>query len=194
MLWRASPANWGKELQRGQPRFGAGLPVPDAKPAATGIESTLRFLLSAKSAYGDAQVFYVGAADSTRPRTDRPLDCKGGIVTGAARGIGATIAEVFARDGARVVAIDVASAAEALAETAIRIGGTALALDATATDAVEQITEHLREHYDRHAHILVNNAGITRDKLLAEHGRRAVELSAGGQLACTATSYRGPGR
>ena len=85
----------------------------------------------------------------------------------AARGIGATIAEVFARDGARVVAIDVESAAEALAETASRVGGTALWLDVTADDAVDKITEHLRDHHGGRADILVNNAGITRDKLLA---------------------------
>jgi 3-oxoacyl-[acyl-carrier protein] reductase len=157
----------GKELQHGATVSLVYL-SPDAKPAATGLESTLRFLLSGKSAYVDAQVFHVGAADSTPVKGwDRPLDGKVGIVTGAARGIGATIAEVFARDGARVVAIDVDSAAEALAETASRVGGTALALDVTADDAVERITEHLREHYNGHADILVNNAGITRDKLLA---------------------------
>jgi len=157
----------GKELQRGGTVALVYL-SPDAKPAATGAESTLRFILSAKSAYVDGQVFYVGAADSTPPADwDRPLDGKVGIVTGAARGIGATIAEVFARDGARVVAIDVESAAEALAETATRIGGTALTLDVTADDAVDRITEHLRDHYNGRADILVNNAGITRDKLLA---------------------------
>jgi 3-oxoacyl-[acyl-carrier protein] reductase len=93
------------------------------------------------------------------------------IVTGAARGIGATIAEVFARDGAKVVTIDVESARDALGETAAKVGGTALALDVTAEDAVQTITDHLREHYSDHnggrADILVNNAGITRDKLLA---------------------------
>jgi 3-oxoacyl-[acyl-carrier protein] reductase len=157
----------GKELQHGGTVALVYLSA-DAKPAATGLESTLRFLLSAKSAYVDGQVFYVGAADSTPPADwDKPLNGKVGIVTGAARGIGATIAEVFARDGARVVAIDVESAAEALAETATRIGGTALTLDVTADDAVDRITEHLREHYNGHADILVNNAGITRDKLLA---------------------------
>ena len=156
-----------KELQKGATAALVYL-SPDAKPAATGLESTLRFLLSAKSAYVDGQVFYIGAADSTPPADwDRPLDGKVGIVTGAARGIGATIAEVFARDGARVIAIDVDAAAEALAETATRIGGTALTLDVTADDAVDRITEHLRQHYDGRADILVNNAGITRDKLLA---------------------------
>ncbi len=144
---------------------------PDAKPAATGLESTLRFILSAKSAYVDGQVFYVGAADSTPPADwDRPLAGKVAIVTGAARGIGATIAEVFARDGAKVIAVDIenpASAADALANTATKVGGTALALDVTAADAVDRITEHLRDHYNGRADILVNNAGITRDKLLA---------------------------
>ena len=50
---------------------------PDAKPGPTGLESTLRFLLSAKSAYVDGQVFRVGAADSTPPTDwDKPLDGK----------------------------------------------------------------------------------------------------------------------
>ncbi|MBV8965528.1 MAG: 3-oxoacyl-ACP reductase [Mycobacteriaceae bacterium] len=141
---------------------------PDAKPAATGLESTMRFILSGKSAYVDGQVFYIGAADSTPPADwDAPLEGKVAIVTGAARGIGETIAKVFARDGARVVAVDVESSAEALAATASRIGGHALTLDVTADDAVDRLAEHLRDHHDGHADILVNNAGITRDKLLA---------------------------
>src|SRR6478672_4838424 len=142
--------------------------APDAKPAATGLESTLRFILSAKSAYVDGQVFYVGSEDATPPANwDKPLDGKVAVVTGAARGIGRTIAEVFARDGARVVAIDVESAAEELAETASTVGGTPLWLDVTADDAVDKIIEHLRDHHGGKADILVNNAGITRDKLLA---------------------------
>ncbi|HET6732490.1 3-oxoacyl-ACP reductase [Mycobacterium sp.] len=141
---------------------------PDAKPAATGLESTLRFILSGKSAYVDGQVFRVGAADSAPPKDwDRPLDGKVAVVTGAARGIGATIADVFARDGAKVVCVDVEAAAEALGQTASKVGGTALTLDVTADDAVDKITEHLRENYGGRADILVNNAGITRDKLLA---------------------------
>ena len=157
----------GKELRRGAT---AALVYvsPAAGPAATGCESTLRFILSAKSAYVDGQVFRVGAADSEPlADPDKPLAGTVGIVTGAARGIGATIAEVFARDGARVVAIDVEGAAQALEETAARVGGTALTLDVTAPDAVDRITAHLAEQHGGRADILVNNAGITRDKLLA---------------------------
>ncbi|KQY04026.1 3-ketoacyl-ACP reductase [Mycobacterium sp. Root135] len=161
----------GKELQRGA-TIGLVYLAADAKPAATGLESTVRFLLSAKSAYVDAQVFYVDAQDAVPPADwDKPLDGKVALITGAARGIGAEIAKVFVRDGAKVVAIDVEGAADALAETATKVGGTALALDVTAADAVDRITEHLREHYGDHnggkADVLVNNAGITRDKLLA---------------------------
>jgi len=157
----------GKELQRGA-TIGLVYVSADAKPAATGLESTVRFLLSAKSAYVDAQVFYIGAADSVPPADwDKPLDGKVALVTGAARGIGAEIAKVFARDGAKVVLIDVEGAAEALSETATKVGGTALTLDVTAADAVDRITAHLAEHHGGKADILVNNAGITRDKLLA---------------------------
>jgi 3-oxoacyl-[acyl-carrier protein] reductase len=158
----------GKELRRGA-TVNLVYVSPDAKPAATGLESTVRFILSAKSAYVDGQVFRVGAADSAPPADwDRPLDGKIALVTGAARGIGATIAEVFARDGASVIAVDVESAAEALGQTASKVGATALTLDVTAEDAVDRIAEHLREQYHgSQLDILVNNAGITRDKLLA---------------------------
>lgn len=158
----------GKEMRRGATVNLVYL-AAEAKPAATGLESTLRFLLSGKSAYVDGQVFRVGADDSAPPADwDRPLDGKIALVTGAARGIGATIAEVFARDGASVIAVDVEGSHEDLGNVAAKVGATALTLDVTADDAVDRIAEHLREHYHgSRLDILVNNAGITRDKLLA---------------------------
>jgi 3-oxoacyl-[acyl-carrier protein] reductase len=138
----------------------------DAKPAATGLESTMRFLLSGRSAYVDGQVVTLSPADvPTGEDGERPLAGKVAVVTGAARGIGAAIARVMARDGAHVVAVDVPAAGDSLAAVANEIGGTALQLDITADDAPQRLVEHLRERHGG-VDIVVHNAGITRDKLL----------------------------
>ncbi|WP_280483711.1 3-oxoacyl-ACP reductase [Nocardia farcinica] len=156
----------GKELLRGATAQLVYL-HPDASPSATGLESTLRFLLSAKSAFVDGQVIRVGKDDSAAPADwARPLEGKVAVVTGAARGIGATIAEVFARDGAKVIVADIPAAGDALSETANKVGGTALALDVTAPDAAEKLAEFVTERFGG-LDIIVHNAGITRDKLLA---------------------------
>ncbi|MQY30962.1 3-oxoacyl-ACP reductase [Nocardia aurantia] len=157
----------GKELLRGATANLVYL-HPEAAAAATGLASTLRFVLSAKSAFVDGQVFRVGREDSAAPDIDweRPLSGKVAVVTGAARGIGATIAEVFARDGATVIVADIPAAGEALTQTANKVGGTALALDVTAPDAADRIAEFATERFGG-LDIIVHNAGITRDKLLA---------------------------
>jgi 3-oxoacyl-[acyl-carrier protein] reductase len=146
---------------------------PDAPPAAA--DSAVRFFLSARSAYVDGQVVRievpVGPAQDpigmdAPDEIERPLAGRVAVVTGAARGIGAAIADMLARDGATVVAVDVPAAGEGLARVANRIGGTALQLDITAPDAAERLLAHVRERHGR-ADVVVHNAGITRDKLLA---------------------------
>ncbi|MDH3008200.1 3-oxoacyl-ACP reductase [Gordonia alkanivorans] len=156
----------GKELLKGS-TVQLVYVSPDAKTGLSGLESTVRFVLSAKSAFVDAQVIRVGSADAIAPKDwDRPLEGKVAVVTGAARGIGATIAEVLARDGAHVIAADVPQAGDALSETANKVGGTAFPLDVTAPDAGDKLAEHALERHGG-VDIIVNNAGITRDKLLA---------------------------
>jgi len=142
--------------------------APGAEPR---IESTLRFLLSGKSAYVSGQVIRIGAAGkpATDPEIwnwDRPLVGKIALVTGAARGIGASIAQVLSRDGAIVVCLDVPAAGDALSQVANEIGGTAVQLDLTAADSPERLVDFIRERYGR-IDIVVHNAGITRDKTLA---------------------------
>jgi 3-oxoacyl-[acyl-carrier protein] reductase len=145
----------------------------DAPPAAA--DSAVRFFLSARSAYVDGQVVRIGvpvgpAQDpigvDAPEEVDRPLAGRVAVVTGAARGIGAAIAHTLARDGATIVAVDVPGAGEALARVANGAGGTALQLDITAPDAAERLLAHVQERHGR-VDVLVHNAGITRDKLLA---------------------------
>ncbi|MEV6374007.1 3-oxoacyl-ACP reductase [Micromonospora musae] len=130
------------------------------------LEATLRFLLSGRSAYVSGQVIRVDTGTATAPADwERPLDGQVVLVTGAARGIGAALTRVLARDGARVVALDVPAAGDALAEVANEVGGTAVQLDLTAPDAPTRLTEHLAGRYG-HVDAVVHNAGITRDRTL----------------------------
>ncbi len=148
-------------------RFGATanlvLVADGSEAAALG---TVEFLLSARSAYVDAQVFRVGDGEASTASDGRALAGKVAVVTGAARGIGAEIARTLARDGATVVCVDVPSAGAALAAVANGIGGTALQADVTAPDAGQRILGHARTRHGG-LDIVVHNAGITRDKLLA---------------------------
>jgi 3-oxoacyl-[acyl-carrier protein] reductase len=131
------------------------------------LDSALRFFLSGKSAYVDGQPVVLGKGTAPSPADwDHPLAGKTALVTGAARGIGAAIAGVLARDGAKVIVADLTMAGETLAKVANRLGGTALHLDVAAPDAPRRLLDHLAAHTDG-LDILIHNAGITRDKLMA---------------------------
>jgi 3-oxoacyl-[acyl-carrier protein] reductase len=156
----------GKELKRGA----TVQLVYVAHGAEDGIESTLRFLLSAKSAYVSAQVVRIGVNPAPVECPDdwqTPLAGKVALVTGASRGIGASIAEVLARDGAYPVVLDVPPQGGELSEVANRVGGSTLQLDITAPEAPTKLVEYLRERRGG-VDIVVHNAGITRDKTLAK--------------------------
>lgn len=127
------------------------------------LEGALRFFLSPKSAFISGQVLRLEACASQVQDWTRPLAGRRALVTGAARGIGASIAETLARDGAEVLLLDVPSTQKDLDALAARLGGRALALDICATDAAAKLLEALPEGID----IVVHNAGITRDKTLA---------------------------
>ncbi|MEU0407315.1 3-oxoacyl-ACP reductase [Streptomyces griseorubiginosus] len=147
----------GKEIGRG--RTVNLVRLTDAAAA----ESTLRFLLSPKSAYVSGQVIEVGEApEDTEVDWSLPLAGRTALVTGGARGIGAAVAETLARDGARVVVLDVPGARADAEQLAARLGGRALALDITAADAGVRIAEAVPDGLD----VLVHNAGITRDRRL----------------------------
>jgi 3-oxoacyl-[acyl-carrier protein] reductase len=154
----------GKELKRGATT--QLVYVTEGSEAAT--ESTLRFLLSAKSAFVDAQVIRIGTHNKNAEAPanwEKPLDGKVALVTGASRGIGAAIAEVLARDGAHVVALDIPAQGAELSDVANEVGGSSVQLDITAGDAPVKLAEYFGTRHGG-VDIVVHNAGITRDKTL----------------------------
>nr|MDT0659864.1 3-oxoacyl-ACP reductase [Micromonospora sp. DSM 115978] len=152
----------GKEFGRGT----TAQLVYVAPGAEDGVESTLRFLLSGRSAYVSGQVIRIGPGAAPAVDWERPLADRIALVTGAARGIGAAVAEVLARDGAHVVALDMPAAGDALAAVANSINGTAVQLDLTAPDAPARLADHLASWHGR-VDVVVHNAGITRDRTIA---------------------------
>src|SRR4051812_36610028 len=107
-------------------------------------------------------------AEPTKPLLQVDLSGQAAIVTGASRGIGRAIALRLAAAGAKVACV--ARSADKLTGTAELIraaGGTAevFACDVTNAESVQQVVDAVVEKWEK-LHILVNNAGITRDTLI----------------------------
>lgn len=163
----------GKELRAGST---ANLVFVRDGAGADDLASTLFFLLQGRSAFVSGQAWRVGPAQGAGAgagvgarATASPFAGRIVVVTGGARGIGAAIARTFARDGARLVVVDVPASGDALARVANELRGSALQLDITAPDAGARIAAHVAQVHGPDARIwaIVHNAGITRDKLLA---------------------------
>lgn len=125
------------------------------------------------------------------------------IVTGAAQGIGAAIAQKLASDGMRVAVVDLDEGACARTVDAIKAaGGTALAVgaDVSDADAVNSAVERIASELGAPT-VLVNNAGIIRDNLLfkmsvddwdavmAVHLRGAFNMTKAAQKYMTEAGY-----
>ena len=134
--------------------------------AESNLDATFRFVMSAKSAYVDGQVITIRQAETVEyPDWHKPLAGKVALVTGASRGIGESIARTLARDGAQVLGLDIPAAETDLARVMAEIGGDFLLADISSADAPQAISDTLKELGG--ADIIVHNAGITRDKTLA---------------------------
>ncbi len=130
------------------------------------LDSTLRFLLSPRSAYVSGQVIRIGPAVAKAPALDwrRPLEGRTALVTGASRGIGEAIATVLHRDGAKLVLLDVPALSEDLGNVARRLEAETIELDITDSDAPAKIADRLSDGVD----VVVHNAGVTRDRTIAK--------------------------
>ena len=97
------------------------------------------------------------------------LDGDIALVTGASRGIGMAIAKALGEQGAFVVGTATTESGAASIGEALRgadIEGFGAALDVSDSASVTALFERL-ESESRNPTILINNAGITRDNLLA---------------------------
>jgi 3-oxoacyl-[acyl-carrier protein] reductase len=151
----------GKEIGRGS----TVQLVHVAAGAEDAMASTLRFLLSPRSAYVSGQVLRLEAAI---PPTDidweHPLTGRIALITGASRGIGEAISSTLAREGAHVVGLDVPALTDDLKRVMERLGGEAIELDIAAPEAPAAIAGRFPQGLD----VLVHNAGVTRDRTLAK--------------------------
>ena len=141
------------------------------------IDGPLRFLQSYRSAYVNGQTIECKNTLSaqTEPLDEplnskalewkKPLSNKIALVTGASRGIGAEIAQILARDGAKVIGLDIPQVSSQLDKTMKAIGGHSICLDISHEASPETLADFI-EGLEGHIDIVVHNAGVTRDKML----------------------------
>jgi len=118
------------------------------------------------------------------------LSNKIAIITGAARGIGRSAAEIFAREGAAVIIWDMLDDGEQTAQAIRDTGAQAEFMKISVTDVlgIEEAVRTIIDKYGR-IDILVNNAGITRDRTLLKMShlewQQVIDVNLTGVFNCT---------
>ncbi len=118
------------------------------------------------------------------------LQDKVAIITGAARGIGKAAAEVFTREGATIIIWDMLDEGATTAQTLRDAGHRAEFMKISVTDvpALEAAARDIMERYGQ-IDILINNAGITRDKSLLKMShlewQLVIDVNLTGVFNCT---------
>ncbi|RNC89680.1 MAG: glucose 1-dehydrogenase [Allomuricauda sp.] len=118
------------------------------------------------------------------------LKDKVAIVTGGSRGIGQAVVELFAKEGATVIIIDLLPQGSAVAAQINANGGKAEFHSVSVTDktAIEALFAEINSRYGK-LDILINNAGITRDRTLEKMSEdewdAVIEVNLKGVFICT---------
>ena len=148
-----------------------------SRDAVDRLDGPLRFFCSHRSSYVSGRPVRVGNEVKPDTSNKEALRLKGkiAVVTGAARGLGQATAIRLAEEGAKVICVDVPGAKAALDELAAQLGGESLALDITSADAPTILVQFLLKK-TQVLDVLVHNAGITRDKMLANMTEAQWEL------------------
>ena len=160
------------------------------------LDGPLRFFLSASSAFVSAQTLRLSALarwPGDVPQT-RSLAGKVALVTGAGRGIGEATARILAAEGAHVVCVDRAEEETAVLQVAHDVGGSSLLCNVTSTDAPRKIASHVAQKHGG-VDIVVHNAGVTRDRMLArmpeETWDQVIDVNLSAVLAITDELLKG---
>jgi 3-oxoacyl-[acyl-carrier protein] reductase len=132
------------------------------------LDAAVRFLLSPSSAFVSAQALRLStlARWAGEDPWTQPLARKVALVTGASRGIGEATARVLAAEGAHVVCVDRAEEESVLRQVARDVNGSFLLCDVSSPDTPAKIASYLSEKHGG-VDIVVHNAGVTRDRMLA---------------------------
>lgn len=140
----------------------------DPQALALALPGPLEFLCSARCTYVSGQVFRIGlpVPGTVLPQGEQRLAGRVALVTGAARGIGAATATRLAEEGAQVVCLDIAADRDGLYETASRVGGVPFTADVADAATPAALADFLATKFGG-VDVVVHNAGITRDKTLA---------------------------
>ena len=118
------------------------------------------------------------------------------LVTGAAQGIGKSVAMLLAQGGADIIVSDInLEKAEETSKEIATLGPRAMAIRANVAvvEEVEKMVQAIIERFGQ-IHILVNNAGIARDKLLLrmteEDWDLVLDINLKGTFNCTKAVIR----
>lgn len=136
--------------------------------AADRLPGVVRFFCGVQTTYVSGQAVHLDNRVG-RPAhlpTEQVLGGKVALVTGSARGIGLATAQRLAQEGARLVCLDVPAMAQELEQRCQEIGAVALPLDIAAEEAPQRLREFLMGRFGG-VDMVVHNAGITRDRTLA---------------------------
>lgn len=112
------------------------------------------------------------------------------VVTGGSRGIGKAVSELFAKEGATVIIMDLLPQGQDVADGIGSSGGKAEFHDVSVTDksAVDELFEQVNSKYGK-IDILINNAGITRDRTLEKMSEEefdaVINVNLKGVFICT---------